>query len=76
MTIFPPITLRKKSAPRRAGERGQGLTEYAIIVALVMLLLFVPVPFDRDGRTPVGVFMGSLGDFYMNIVKVATLPIP
>ncbi len=47
-------------------ERGQSMVEYALLVGLVMLGLI--------GAT--GAFMGAIGDFYLNVVKVVALPFP
>ena len=52
--------------PRRPGESGQAMLEYALLVVLVMLILV--------GVT--GAFMGAIGDFFMNIVKIVALPFP
>ena len=51
---------------QRRHERGQSMVEYALLVGLVMLGLI--------GAT--GAFMGAIGDFYLNIVKVVALPFP
>lgn len=50
----------------RRDERGQSLVEYALLVALVMLGLIGVV----------GAFMGAIGDFYLNVVKIVALPFP
>lgn len=47
-------------------NRGQGMIEYALLITLVMLSLVGAV----------GVAMEGLGGFYMNLVKVITLPFP
>ena len=51
---------------RRGRERGQGLTEYVVLVCLCMLVLLGVM----------GIFLGYVGDFYSNLIKVICLPLP
>lgn len=51
---------------KRVTTAGQAMTEYVLLVCMVMMALVGTV----------GVFMGGIAGFYMNIVKVVTLPFP
>jgi hypothetical protein len=76
-----------KTARARRAERGQAMTEYAIIVSIWAMLLFVPV-LPRPGRPDlvsptsgerISVFMLFVEafDVYINSFHtVITLPIP
>lgn len=47
-------------------ESGQVMLEYVLLLAMVSLAIIGVV----------GVFMGALGNFYLNLVKVMVLPFP
>ena len=50
----------------RRGESGQAMLEYILLVAMIAFALIGTI----------GLFMGALGTFYLNIVKIITLPFP
>jgi len=54
------------NSARRKNNFAQAMVEYVLLVSLVMLIL-VGVG---------GLFLGGLGDFFLNIVKIVSLPIP
>lgn len=47
-------------------ESGQAMLEYILLVAMIAFALIGTI----------GLFMGALGTFYLNIVKIITLPFP
>lgn len=59
-------------------NRGQGITEYILIVAACVLVAFFPVPGFSEGTYEplMVVVINKLGEFYQNILHVICLPIP
>lgn len=55
-----------RAARRTRGERGQAITEYALTVTAVFLTVGICV-YE---------FAGFIGEFYLNVVKLVSLPFP
>ncbi len=51
---------------KRVRQSGQALTEYVLIVSVVMLVMVGSI----------AVFLGYVGDYYLNIMRVVCLPLP
>ena len=56
----------KRINRKRAQQSGQALTEYVLIVSVVMLVMVGSI----------AVFLGYVGDYYLNIMRVVCLPLP
>ena len=50
----------------RSQQSGQGLTEYVLLISLCMLVVLGLM----------GIFLGYVGDFYLNLMKIVCLPLP
>jgi len=64
---------------KKIGQRGQALTEYALLVVLALGILFTPVFPDPQGGSRTSFFLLSVKvfDIYINSFHtVITLPVP
>ena len=64
---------------KRRRQRGQAMTEYVILVAMLAAMLFVPAWPRPDGGGSVSIFMWFIEafDIYINSFHtVITMPIP
>lgn len=57
---------KKLAGVKKTGIRGQTLTEYAILITMVLVALLGVV----------GVFISGIGSYYLNLIKIITLPFP
>ena len=73
-----PVQSRPVSRHARARQRGQSMTEYAVVCAALALALFVPLPGSDDGagaRSVLQILLDGFEKAYERFTHSISLPV-
>lgn len=70
-----PVTPAKAASGARRGALGQALSEYLVLVAFGLILLFVPWPMFGD-RSVIGLMLDAFDIYVDSFHSVLSMPVP